>query len=159
MKTPLIVIVCSILCSPAMAADSVVFGRALSNSGMTYVKDECPENHICLHSWYKWVIRVDKTVSGPAVSRGRIVAARMQHTSMESPYTKRLRLFVLRPIEETEQRELLRADYYLEDMSAAQRMFCLTQDPKEVGLVVEGTYKNAKDSREHCFELDENRND
>jgi hypothetical protein len=120
---------------------------------MEYVPDTCPENSICLHSWWKWVIDIDKTVSGPRAS-GRIVAARMQHTSLLPANLKRFRLFVLKPIEDPKQRALLRADFYLEDFSWASTMYCLYQDPKEFGLALEDTYvAGTDDSKQYCFEL------
>lgn len=47
-------------CRSAMASDIVVIGRLVTNEPMSYVKDECPDDHICLHSWWKSVIQVPR---------------------------------------------------------------------------------------------------
>ena len=156
MKCFALCIVLVLACNAAAAADTVALGRLVKNEPMEYVPDTCPENSICLHSWWKWVIDVDKTVSGPRTS-GHIVAARMQHASLLPANRKRFRLFVLRPIEDSKQRALLRADYYLEDFSWANTMYCLDRDPKEFGLSTEETYvAGVGDSKQHCFELPPN---
>jgi hypothetical protein len=142
-----------LLTAPAFAADSVVLGHAVSNGHMDYVENTCPEGYICLHSWYKWVIDVDRTVSGPSVPTGRVVTARMQHTSMIPSYRRRLRLFVLKPIVDPEQRRELRADYFLEETSEAHQMFCFLQNPKDFDLETKEIYVGLNDAREHCFEL------
>ena len=137
------------------AADSVVLGRASSNERMSYVENTCPEDAICLHSWFKWVIDVAKTVSGPSIQPGRIVTARMQHTSMIPSYRKRLRLFVLKPIDDPEERKMLRAEYYLEEMSEPHQMFCFLENPEGFGLQTEETYIGTNDVRKHCFKVPE----
>jgi len=78
----------------------------------------------------------------------------MQHTSLDPRFKKDVRLFVLRPIDDQAQRAKLRAEYYLEDMSEPRKMFCLSQDPKELGLDAERTYvAGSGDAKTHCFEL------
>ncbi len=131
----------------------VVLGKLVTNETMSYVKDECPDNDICLRSWWKSVIQVEKTVQGKNLS-GRITAAVMQHTSLNARYKKAVRLFVLTPIEDPDQRVKLRADYYLEEASEPQQMFCLSRDPKALGLNAEGTYTSATgDPMIYCFRL------
>lgn len=138
---------------PSMAEDIVVIGRLVENAPMEYVPDECPENNICLRSWWKTVVSVQETVHGSRLS-GRIAAAVMQHTSLNSRFKKAVRLFVLRPIEDPAQRVKLRVDYYLEEMSEAREMFCLGQDPKRFGLDIAETYvSGAGDDKTYCFEL------
>lgn len=100
------------LCQEATAADSVVSGRAISNAYIDYVKIDCPKGDICMDAWFKWTIDAKKTLRGPPVT-GRVAAVRMQHSTVIPSYERRLRLFVLRPIENPKWRALLRSDYYL----------------------------------------------
>ena len=153
MKKYLLCLVVLLGWDPASAEDTVVLGRLWKNVPMEYVADTCPENSICLQSWWKWVIDIDKTVSGPPAS-GRIVAARPQHTSLYGPNLSRFRLFVLRPIVDQKQRKRLRADYYLEDVSFMTEMYCLAQNPTEFGLSPERTFISGDgEERRYCFEL------
>jgi hypothetical protein len=46
----------------ASASNIVVLGRLVSNEPMSYVKDECPEDSICMRSWWKSVIKIQRTV-------------------------------------------------------------------------------------------------
>jgi hypothetical protein len=100
------------------AADSVVSGRAISNVYMDHVKIDCPKGDICMGAWFKWSIDVAKTLRGPSIT-GRVSAVRMQHSTVVPSYEKRLRSFVLKPIEDPKQRALLRSDYYLVSTSFA----------------------------------------
>jgi hypothetical protein len=155
MKTAL-VLVLVLATTQSVAADSiVVLGKLVYNEPMEYVPSECPENYICLRSWWKSVVNVQKTIHGSPLS-GRIAAAVMQHTSYNARYKKSVHLFVLKPIEDPAARAKLRVDYYLEDMSEGRQMYCLSQDPKEAGLEVDETYVAGTDeSRNYCFELPE----
>jgi hypothetical protein len=140
-------------CQVTVASNIVVVGRLVINEPMEYVKDECPENYICLRSWWKSVVQVQKTIRGPGLT-GRVTAAVMQHTSLNSQSKKAARLFVLEPIEDADMRAKLRADYYLKDMSLLHQMFCLSQDPKELELDPEDTYVAGTDeNKSYCFEL------
>ena len=153
MKLAFVVLISLMCCGLVLAEDLVVVGRLVQNEPMDYVEDECPENYICLHSWWRSVVNVQKTIRGPALN-GRIVAANMQHTSLDPGFKKDVRLFVLKPIDDQAQRAKLRAEYYLEDMSEPRKMFCLSQDPKELGLDAERTYVAGRgDAKTHCFEL------
>jgi hypothetical protein len=149
-----VAIALALLASPACAADSiVVLGKLVYNQPMDYVADDCPENYICLRSWWKSVVNVQKTIHGSKVT-GRVAAAVMQHTSLNDRFKKSVRLFVLRPIDDPKEREKLRVDYYLESMAEPYQMYCLSQDPKESGLVVDETYVAGKDDEKtYCFEL------
>jgi hypothetical protein len=44
----------------ALGADIVVIGKMISNEPMSYVKDNCPDGNLCMHSWWKSVIEVEK---------------------------------------------------------------------------------------------------
>jgi hypothetical protein len=103
-------------CRCASAADILVVGKLITNDPMSYVKDKCPDGDICLRSWWKAVIQVQKTLRGSPLS-GRITAAIMQHTSMNEEYKKAVRYFVLEAIEDPSMRKKLRADYYLTEES------------------------------------------
>lgn len=153
MKIFTLLVVTLLACPQALAADTFVLGHALSNTFMDYAKIDCPAGHICLDGWSKWVIEVDTTLSGPALT-GRIIAARMQHTTVHPSYRKRLRLFVIRPIENPKQRAFLRANYLLVDTSERHQMYCLWEDPKKAGLAVDKLFGGAVDgSTRYCFEL------
>jgi hypothetical protein len=149
----LVILLALLACQPSVASDIVVFGRLVANEPMDYVKDECPKDSICLRSWWKSVVQVQKTISGTVLS-GRVTTANMQHTSLDPRFKKSVRLFVLEPIEDPDQRAKLRADYYLKDMSEPHQMFCLSQDPKALGLNVQETYMaGAGEDEAYCFEL------
>ena len=51
-----------LVCRCAIASDIVVMGKLITNEPMSYVRDECPDGGICLHSWWKAVIQVEKTL-------------------------------------------------------------------------------------------------
>lgn len=149
----LVILLAVLACRPSDASDIVVFGRLVSNEPMDYVKDECPKDHICLRSWWKSVVQIQKTIQGKVLP-DRVTTANMQHTSWDPKVRKALRLFVLEPIDDPDQRAKLRADYYLKDMSALHQMFCLSQDPKTLGLNAEESYvTGAGEDKTYCFEL------
>jgi hypothetical protein len=113
----------------APAADSVVFGRAMSNTYIPDVDGACgplAADDVCMDVWFVWAISVKRTVGGPPVT-GRVRAARAQHSQFDRRYMRSNRLFLLRPIDDPEQRALLRADYRLIDMSVDE---CLEAKPK-----------------------------
>ena len=149
-----VAIVLAVLEAQICAADNiVVLGNLVYNQPMEYVPDECPEDYICLRSWWKSIVSVQKTLHGSKLS-GRVAAAVMQHTSLNNRFKRNVRLFVLRPIEDPKQRAKLRVDYYLESMSEPYQMFCLSQDPKVSGLEIKETYvAGTGDEKTYCFEL------
>jgi hypothetical protein len=136
----------------ALSADTVVIGRLTDNKPMEYVPDECPKGYICLRSWWKSVINVQRIIHGPRLS-GVVAAANMQHTSLNPRYKNSVRLFVLRPITDPAERAKLRVDYFLEEMALPAQMYCLSQDPKKYGLEVQETYVTGVDEKTYCFEL------
>ncbi len=138
----------------AMGADIVVIGKMITNEPMSYVKDDCPDGNICMHSWWKSVIQVERTVQGTRLS-GRITAAVMQHTVMNASYMKAIRLVILAPIEDPDQRKKLRADFYLKEASPPQQMFCSAYNPKDLGLKASETYvSQIAGSTTYCFKLE-----
>jgi hypothetical protein len=122
-----------------LGANIVVIGKMTTNEPMSYVKDKCPDGNLCMHSWWKSVIQVEKTVAGTPLS-GRITAAVLQHTPMALSYMKAIRLIILEPIEDREQRKKLKADFYLKEASPPQKMFCSSYKPEDLGLKTEQTY-------------------
>jgi hypothetical protein len=140
-------------CQCAIGADIIVIGKMISNEPMSYVKDKCPDGDLCMHSWWKSVIQVEKTVQGRLLSR-RITAAVMAHTGMNLRYMRAIRLVILEPIEDPDQRRKLRADFYLKEASPRQQMFCSSYDPKDIGLKTEETYvSQTENPRTYCFEV------
>jgi len=140
-------------CKGALAADIVVLGKLITNEPISYVEDECPQNSICLRSWWKSVIQVQTTVQGGHLS-GRVAAAVMQHTYLNSRFKRAARLFVLTPIDDANQRAKLRVDYYLKEMAEPRQMFCWSRDPNTLGLTPEETYVSGTgDATTYCFEL------
>jgi hypothetical protein len=105
-----------LICGCAYASDIVVIGKLITNGPMSYAKEPCAEDEICLHTWWKAVIKVERTLQGSPVS-GRITAAVWQHTSMNDQYKKAVRYFILEAIEDPVVRKKLRAQYYLEESS------------------------------------------
>jgi hypothetical protein len=124
---------------------------------MNYLPDECPASAICLRSWWRSTIEVDKTLAGQALS-GRVDAAVMQHTGVNEQFKRNVRLFALRHIEDPAQRAKLRVDYYLDGMAEPQEFFCLSQDPAALGLKAPRVYVSGEgELAVHCFELPEAR--
>jgi hypothetical protein len=88
------------LISPAYAADSIVIGRAVSNSYAKALSDSyeaakpCPEESICMEVIFRWVIDAEKIIAGPA-PQGRLKALTFQHTGVNDRYLKSLRLSCL----------------------------------------------------------------
>ncbi len=140
----------------AMASDIIVIGKLVTNEPMDHVNNGCPENEVCLRSWWKSVVRVQRTVEGRPLS-GRVTAASMQHAGLSSRFKNAVRLFVLEPIADSDQRAKLRADYYLKEMSEPREMFCLSQTLEGLTLNPEHTYVAGDgDSKRYCFELTPN---
>ena len=98
------------------AEEIIVVGKLITNEPMSYVKEKCPEDSICLDTWWKAVIQVDEILRGSHVP-GRITAAIMQHTSMSPRYRRSLRFFVVEEIDDPQQRKKLRVNYYLDSAS------------------------------------------
>lgn len=143
---------------PALANEpsSVFHGRATNHEAIEDVKMDCPEDHICMDSWFRWSLHVETLLSGPSLDK-RITAATIQHAQYIPKYERSLRLFVVKPIDSEEQRRLLRADYYLQQLSPVYTMYCFNrQDPSSLGFEVPRVYRQtASDHPQFCFELPE----
>src|SRR5512133_2203379 len=84
-------LVLAFVCASAVASETtLVVGKLISNGPMEYVPDECPENAICMRSWWRSVIRVDQTIRGQPLT-GRVDAAVMQHRDLNERYKKHVR--------------------------------------------------------------------
>lgn len=141
----------------AHTEESVVLGRALKNGYIEDVEIPCPPERICMDAWFRWTVTVDTTLHGPKVS-GRIVAARIQHAQFVPRHQKKLRMFVLDRIEDETQRKLLRAEYYLRDMSIVHEMYCLDSET-ELGIDAEDKLTGPGIQDQYCFKLPEDSED
>lgn len=97
----------------ALAQESVFVGRALQQRMIKHVVVPCPENSVCLGSWYRWSLRVEKLISG-AVLPDSFVAVRIDSHSYRT--LEQFSIFTVKPIESREKRALLGADYVLVDV-------------------------------------------
>jgi len=153
MKSISLLFALGLACASAIAQDSVVVGRLVENAPMSYVPNECPENVICLRSWWKSVIRIEKTIQGRKLT-DEVGAAVLQHADLSPAFKAGVRLFVLRPITDSQQGRKLRVSYYLQEMIRPRQMYCLGQPPAEYGLEIKNTYQAGEgDSASYCFEL------
>jgi hypothetical protein len=141
---------------------SVVLGKAHEQFAID-AEVPCPQEEndendldvICMDAWIGWRINVQKTLAGNPI-RGRIRAARLQHTFYIKSYLRRLRLFVLQPIESAEMRAVLGADYLIIDLSTTRDMYCTRESPAKYGLPEEDLdvyVRQAVDDEAFCFEL------
>ena len=135
----------------AKSEDTIAFGRALSHEYLD-VDIPCPEGYICMDSWFRWELSIDRTIAGPSIV-GKVTAARLQHTNYIRKYERSLRLFVLRPIVDSKLRELVKADYHLIEVSPRKEMFCTNGNPADYGIDT-GVYTlHEQEYEHHCFEL------
>jgi len=123
---------------PALAVDSVVLGRGVSND--FFAEIECSPTDLCMDSFYIWELDAKQTLAGPKVT-GRVRAVIAVHTSATSKYVKSVELFVLRPVENFEANDSKSPAFNLVALSRryAGGKYCLDVDPLSVGLEVEST--------------------
>jgi hypothetical protein len=133
MKSTLSVFVAILFaCGNVQATEpTVALGRALSN---TYAKVEepCPEGWICMNSWYRYRVKIQKSLVGPTAS-GTVTAVAMQHTQ------RRLRkgvvsLFVLTAIESVEERKRLGADFIIGEFASPETIYCVGKGAEKYGF-------------------------
>jgi len=138
------------LLPPVEAAEQpiVAFGRATANV-YADAGPECPADLICLDSWYRFTLQIDRALHG-RVGKRRIYAVRLQHSSVNRQYLKSLRLFVLEPIPGADTRRALGADYYLKQASPRHEAYCIGGAPGDVGARPESMLVVSKDR--YCFE-------
>lgn len=148
MKRLAVAALCLASAVSANAGDvSVVLGSART---LTFVDVDipCPENSICMDAWFRYDLSIEKVISGPAVP-SRISAARIQHADFVPSYRKSIRVFVLRPITSAEDRAVLNADYYIDDLSVTHELYCLAGTPEDLGIDMD-TVAFAEDGK-FCF--------
>ena len=104
-----------------------------------------------MDAWFHWQIKTQRVIKGPKL-RGRIIAARTQHAGYTRQFTKELRLFAVRPITDANVRAKLKADFFLQDMSVAHEVFCLSS---EIEVMVEDRHilLPKADGKTRCFGL------
>ena len=59
------------------AEESALTGRALNETFIEGVTT-CPADGVCMPSWTRWTVAVERIVRGPVMPR-RLIAARLQH--------------------------------------------------------------------------------
>lgn len=113
---------------------------------------------ICFESWVGFDVSVTTTLAGPPIAR-RVKVAGLQHGLLARDFQRSIRLLVLRPIKDADRRNSLKADYFLADVSPAERMYCLWQDPESYGLGerASAVHVSPGDNPRYCFELRDQR--
>lgn len=140
-----------VLVPQAYAADSIIIGRAVSNSyakALDEAAGPCPEDSICLDAIFRWIIVPTSTLAGPPL-KGRIRALTYQHTGMND---KSVRLFVLRPIGNVEIPHSHDDRYYLVSSSPVydDGTYCISVDPCASGLHLRNVTKRGDGN--YCFD-------
>lgn len=132
------------------AATLVASGRVTSMEA-TEFGPECPPTEICMSWFWRFSLNIDQTLSGAKLP-AKIRAARLQHARFTPAHLAALRLFVLEPIEDAEQRRKLQADYYLRQLSPEHRLYCLDGTPEGLGLD-EQAFVAIQNQHQFCFQL------
>jgi hypothetical protein len=132
------------------AATLVASGQVTAMEATEY-GPECAPNEICMSWFFRFNIDIDQTLSGGKLP-AKVRAARLQHGRFTPTYLQALRLFVLEPIEDAEQRRKLQADYYLRQLSPEHRLYCLDGTPERLGID-EQAYVAIQNSEQFCFQL------
>ena len=132
------------------AATLVASGRVATMEA-TEFGPECPPTEICMSWFFRFHLDIDQTLSGGKLP-AKIRAARLQHSPFTPTYLQALRLFVLEPIEDAEQRHKLQADYYLRQLSPEHRLYCLDGTPEGLGLNAQA-FVAIQNEDQFCFQL------
>ena len=134
----------------AIASDSVVIGRGISNAYFASVP--CPSDYICLDGQYLWTFLSGRTVAGPVV-HGEVRGIFMQHTEAKPQFVNAVELFVLRPIDDATLRTSSGADFYIIALSTRHTTgrYCLPMDPKTVHLHIHVS-EISRDDGAYCFD-------
>jgi hypothetical protein len=142
----------STVVSGAFAADSVVLGHGVSNTFLS--KLPCDhKKYICMDANYVWVLDADRTVADPSML-GRVRAIAVQHVDATEAFIKSVKIFVLRPIEDTKFRASSGAGYYLVALSPrySDGCYCLAVKPNEVDLTLSPSQIVVNDTGAFCFD-------
>jgi hypothetical protein len=136
------------------AADTVLVGTGLTNS---YVSaGDCSPGAICLDAVYVWELEAKRVVAGPAVE-GRIRALSAQHVGATPKYVRSVEVFVLRPVDNAQQRRDYGVTHALVALSPRYRgsRYCLSINPSEIGLKVPKEKISVEPgSGNYCFSRD-----
>jgi hypothetical protein len=135
--------------SCALAQDSVVIGRGISNAYLASIS--CDAVLSCLDAEYLWVLEAHRTLVGPSV-KGRIRAVSIQHTDATQRFVSSVELFVLRPIKTPADRASLGADFSIIALSPrySSGRYCLNLEPNSIGLHIDSA-KVHKSEGSYCF--------
>ena len=135
--------------SCALAQDSVVIGRGISNSYLANLS--CDAHSICLDAEYLWVLESHRTLVGPSV-KGQIRALTIQHADATQKFVSSVELFVLSPITNAADRASSGADFRIIALSArdSSGRYCLNIDPSSIGLHIDAA-NMYKSEGSYCF--------
>ena len=121
------------LASTASGTDTLVLGRAVSNSYVGHSIHHCEPGEICRESLYRWIIDAKRTLAGPSVS-GHTEAVIDQETAATQAFVDSTRLFLLRPASDLPfLPHFSNARYYLVSLSPLYEdgNYCLSVNPME----------------------------
>jgi hypothetical protein len=136
--------------SPSNATTLVALGHVTAMDATEFGPD-CAPDKVCLSWFWRFSIDIDQTLSGAKLPV-KIRAARLQPAKFTPAHLAALRLFVLEPIEDAEQRRKLQADYYLRQLSPEHRLYCLDGTPEGLGLN-EAAFVAIQNQEQFCFQL------
>jgi hypothetical protein len=139
------------LVTPESNATTLVAAGHVTAMDATEFGPDCAPNQACLSWFWRFSIDIDQTLSGEKLP-AKIRAARLQPAKFTPTHLAALRLFVLEPIEDAEQRRKLQADYYLRQFSTEHRLYCLDGTPEGLGLN-EQTFVAIQNPEKFCFQL------
>ena len=139
------------LCPGLTHATTLVASGHVTAMDATEYGPDCPPTEICMSWFFRFNIDIDQTLSGGKLP-AKIRAARLQHSPFTPTYLQALRLFVLEPIEDAEQRHKLQADYYVRQLSPEHQLYCLDGTPEGLGLS-EQAFVAIQNQDQFCFQL------
>lgn len=96
----------------AQAAESSFCGSSLGQKVIDYVELPCPKDLVCLGTWVRREIQVEKLLDGPTVGE-KVTVARIQHGLFNAEFDASFSLFTVKPIDDKEMRDLLGAEFIL----------------------------------------------
>lgn len=119
---------------PLLASEKfiVVSGHSIKNK-YSDVPPPCPEDHICMDSWYVHTIRVKDTLAGEEIRKKRIKAIHLQHAKYIDR-SEEVAIFILRRIDDADTRKNFGADYQIIDFSWPHALYCFDRPLSEMGL-------------------------
>lgn len=123
-----------VVSAPLLASDEliVVSGYSLKNR-YSEIPPPCPEDHICMDSWFVHTVRVKDTLVGEEIRKKRIKAIHLQH-GRYIDRSEELAVFILRRIEDADARKSFGADYQIIDFSWPYSLYCFDRPLSELGL-------------------------